>query len=139
LPVFVAEAIGRLKVIVSAAAVTVKSVPFVEVANVIMVPDCICPAGPIWLMLPEPEPHAVPVPVTDPLEFICRHCVPPFVMPLMTRLVVEAMVVESVVVVAFAITALVAVSPPLNAMLVVVALPGNAYPIVFVMTPVAGL
>lgn len=70
LPVLVADAIGKLKVIVSPEAVMVKSLPFVEVANVTEVPDCREPAGPIDVMPPLPEPHANPVPDTVPELFI---------------------------------------------------------------------
>lgn len=92
LPVFEADAIGRLKVTVSLDAVMVKSLPVVEVANVTVVPLCVWPAGPIWLMPPPPEPHAEPVPETVPDEFIWRHCVEPEVMPEIMRLVEELVV-----------------------------------------------
>ena len=128
LPVFDAEAMGRLNVMVSADAVTVKSLPEVEVAKVMDVPDCGWPAGPIWAMLPPPpEPHAEPVPETVPEEFIWRHCVEAVVMPEITRLVVLAVVAVIAVVEANAMVALGAVRPPLNAICVVVALLGNGY------------
>ena len=128
LPVFEEDAIGRLNVIVSADAVTVKSLPEVEVANVMDVPDCSWPAGPIWAMLPPPpEPHAEPVPETVPDEFIWRHWVEAVVMPEIMRLVVLAVVAVMAVVEANAIVALGADTPPLNAIWVVVAFDGKGY------------
>lgn len=133
LPVFVAEAIGRLNVMVSAAAVMVKSLPAVVVAKVMVVPLCVWPAGPIAVMPPPPpEPQAEPVPETVPDELIWRHCVVPLVMPEITRLLEElvvncAMAPEIAVVDAYAMVALLAVRPPLNAICVVVAFDGNGY------------
>ena len=45
-PLFVADALGRLNVIVLPVPVTVKSEPFVEVAKVTAGPVVVCPTGP---------------------------------------------------------------------------------------------
>ncbi len=58
-PVFAAEAVGKLYVIVLPEAVMVKSVPVVEVARVTVLPVCVWPAGPMAVMPlpPLPEMH----------------------------------------------------------------------------------
>ena len=76
-PRFAADADGTLKVMVLPAPVMVKSEPEVDVANVMVEPFCVWPAGPIALMLPDPEPQSLPVPVTFPEASTWRHCVDP--------------------------------------------------------------
>jgi len=49
-PRFDADAVGALKVIVSPDPVIVKSVPVVDVANVVVGPSDVCPVGPIALI-----------------------------------------------------------------------------------------
>ena len=55
----------------------------------------------VWpLVLPPPEPHAAPVPLTTPVTETCRQFVVRYPVPEITKLVVEAVVKDAVVVVA---------------------------------------